>query len=113
MIDGLEYFSDVVSEQQEIDLLTYINKKGTWSNVMRRRVQHYGSVYQYKNASSTMPVEVPPVPDIFRQLAAQVVAGSEKITDKNWADSPQLYFSYTSTIFFFNFVLTQYLYLDR
>lgn len=109
MIDGLEYFDDAISEQQEIDLLTFINKEGSWSNVMRRRVQHYGSVYQYKNASSAMPVDVPPVPDIFRQLALEIVSKSDTLTDKTWATSPQLYIYFNH--FFFLFV--KYISIDR
>ena len=68
---GLVLYECAVSEEEETELIDFINSN-IWNCSMKRRVQHYGSVYQYKFAPPTLS-EVPPVPDIFISLLNRLV----------------------------------------
>lgn len=46
MSSGLKLLKDVISEQEEIDLLNRINLQ-SWENTYKRRTQQYGYFYDY------------------------------------------------------------------
>lgn len=66
VIKGLHYDIDFISEEEEEKLLEEINSF-EWSNILQRRVQHYGYKYDYKN--KTEPIEeVDSIPNCFQFL---------------------------------------------
>ena len=44
---GLQLLKDIISEQEEIDLLSHI-QQGEWLDIYTRRVQHFGYLYEYR-----------------------------------------------------------------
>lgn len=58
MIDGLIYYPDLLTKNQQNYVLSEIDKQ-VWSTELSRRVQHYGYKYNYKNRSidSSMKLE--------------------------------------------------------
>lgn len=46
MINGMQYISNYIGEQEESDLISYIDSR-EWSNHLKRRTQHYGYKYDY------------------------------------------------------------------
>lgn len=68
--EGLRMYEDFIDEGEERQLLDYINKQ-PWSSVLKRRVQHYGAAYQYRNAAA--PSQVPPVPQELYQLVKRIL----------------------------------------
>jgi len=57
MIDGLKYFQNCITEDQESKIVAEIDSHN-WSNELKRRVQHYGYKYDYtkKNIDKSMKV---------------------------------------------------------
>lgn len=48
--DGLYYINDYITNEEETQLIDYIDSQ-QWDNQLKRRVQHYGYRYNYKNRS--------------------------------------------------------------
>jgi alkylated DNA repair dioxygenase AlkB len=49
-IDGLTIYSDFITEDEENELVQIINNQ-KWDNTLKRRTQHYGYKYDYRNRS--------------------------------------------------------------
>lgn len=47
MIDGLQYFPEYITRDDETRLLAIVDKQ-LWLTSLKRRVQHYGYLYDYK-----------------------------------------------------------------
>ena len=60
-IEGLSYFPDFISEDIENYLLDAIDRN-TWSNELKRRVQHYGYRYDYKARAVSPASYLGPLP---------------------------------------------------
>ena len=63
-IPGLTIIEDFISEEEEKNLLKYINKQA-WLNSLSRRVQHYGYEYDYKSPQLKPAL---PIPEIFSKF---------------------------------------------
>ena len=46
-INGLTLINNFITEQEELELINKINAN-KWDNKIKRRVQHYGHVFEYK-----------------------------------------------------------------
>jgi alkylated DNA repair dioxygenase AlkB len=68
LIPGLTIVEDFISEQEEKELLNYINTK-SWLNSLSRRVQHYGFEYDYKSPQLKPAI---PIPEIFSRYYEKI-----------------------------------------
>jgi len=59
-LQGLILYNDVISKDDKNKIIEYLDNK-TWSNVLKRRTQHYGYEYNYKskNPKPTQPLAGP------------------------------------------------------
>lgn len=64
---GLRYIPEFISEEEEKTLLDAIDDSD-WSNVLKRRVQHYGYEYSYKQRTVTSDMYIGPVPNYFQTV---------------------------------------------
>ncbi|MEO0595226.1 MAG: alpha-ketoglutarate-dependent dioxygenase AlkB [Chloroflexota bacterium] len=71
MITGLRYIPNFVSEHSAKDLIDTIDHQ-FWMTDMKRRVQHYGYVYDYKKRIVTSDMALGGLPDWLADLAEQV-----------------------------------------
>jgi len=68
-LTGLTIIEDFISPRKEEELLSFIDSQ-PWSDVLKRRVQHYGFSYSY-----TPPYKVgkaPKIPPLFREIAGEI-----------------------------------------
>ena len=73
-IDGLHYIPDFISSSDEAELLQTIDAQN-WRTDLRRRVQHYGYVYDYKARNISRDLWLGPLPDWLSELTNKLVAG--------------------------------------
>jgi len=75
-MDGLTIVEDFITEEEEKELVTFINSQ-EWMSALSRRVQHYGYEYGY-----FPPYEVKPtkeIPDIFRKYVDKINPGFNQV----------------------------------
>ena len=60
-VPGLLYVPDFLSEVEEQELITTIDN-GDWSHVLKRRVQHFGWRYEYKDRKIDLSMRLGPLP---------------------------------------------------
>jgi alkylated DNA repair dioxygenase AlkB len=63
MIDGLKYFPDFISSEEEKELLSIIDAQEWNSRSLKRRVQHYGYVYDYTKRKIDSSSHLGPLPE--------------------------------------------------
>lgn len=68
-INGLTYIKDFITKAEEKELLKKINES-EWNTEIRRRTQHYGYRYPYKN--TTKLIEANPIPDFLQNILEKV-----------------------------------------
>ena len=68
-IPGLRYLSHYLPPAAQRHLLETIDQQ-TWSNELRRRVQHYGYRYDYKKRTVEPSMYLGPLPDWLGKLSA-------------------------------------------
>ncbi|MFO0658791.1 MAG: alpha-ketoglutarate-dependent dioxygenase AlkB [Polyangiaceae bacterium] len=71
-ISGLSLFADWLSPSEEAQLLETIDAQ-TWSNDLKRRVQHYGIRYDYKRRGLIREDELEPLPDWLVALSERLM----------------------------------------
>lgn len=64
-IPGLTYIPNYITPDQEVTLLQCIDKQ-PWTNTLKRRVQHYGYIYDYKARNITSKTKLGALPDWLR-----------------------------------------------
>jgi alkylated DNA repair dioxygenase AlkB len=74
-ISGLRYIPEYISQQEEAELALIIDAQ-SWITELKRRVQHYGYLYDYKARSVTPESYIGPLPDWLTPHAEQLRAGS-------------------------------------
>ena len=74
-IKGLSYFPNFISEDIAKDLLDAIDRN-TWSNELKRRVQHYGYRYDYKSRAVTAGSYLGPLPTWLDHFIAEILPSS-------------------------------------
>jgi len=75
-IPGLIIVEDYISEDEEKELLEFINQQ-QWLTALSRRVQHYGYEYSYRPPYELK--EAPAIPDLFQKYAAKLNPGFNQI----------------------------------
>jgi alkylated DNA repair dioxygenase AlkB len=70
-IPGLVYVSNFLTEAQESELVGLIDT-GEWSNVLKRRVQHFGWRYDYKSREIDSSMRLGPLPQWAMALAKRL-----------------------------------------
>ena len=75
-IPGLTYALDVLSESEELDLISKIDDSGKWSSAMRRRVQHYGFRYDYRSRRIDSSMVASSFPEWLEDLARRLTKSS-------------------------------------
>jgi alkylated DNA repair dioxygenase AlkB len=73
-VPGLFLCTDVIDRDAERALLALLDANA-WSDVLKRRVQHYGFQYDYKSRSLA-PAPAPPIPELCLQLATDLQSRS-------------------------------------
>lgn len=76
-IQGLSYQENFLTIPEENELVKNIDNQ-KWSNALKRRVQHYGHVYEYKNAVNNQDNKAIEIPDFLLKLF-------EKVKNNNYA----------------------------
>ncbi|MCF6446167.1 alpha-ketoglutarate-dependent dioxygenase AlkB [Nereida sp. MMG025] len=71
--DGLTYLENYISEDEAGRLVQEIDA-ATWRNDLKRRVQHYGYCYDYKERQARRKDYLGPLPELFRQLAERLTS---------------------------------------
>ena len=72
-IRGLRYIKDYISEDEHEELLAQIDKNN-WIKDLKRRVQHYGFMYDYKARKVNHSMRVGPLPSWLQKLAEKLQA---------------------------------------
>lgn len=72
-IDGLHYIPDFISVSDEAELLQIIDAQ-YWRADLRRRVQHYGYVYDYKARNISRDLWLGALPDWLSEMTTKLVA---------------------------------------
>ncbi len=72
-IPGLIYEPDFVAEEEETNLLAWIDG-AEWSTELRRRVQHYGWRYDYRKRQIDKSMRIGELPHWAQELAQRLVA---------------------------------------
>lgn len=62
IISGLVYQNDFLNSDEEIAILSQIEKE-EWDSSLKRRVQHYGYIYDYKKKNISQDVRKGELPD--------------------------------------------------
>lgn len=70
-VPGLILVRDFLSESEERDVLAVIDRS-EWSNVLQRRVQHYGWRYDYKARHIDQSMRLGPLPDWAAGIAKRL-----------------------------------------
>lgn len=78
MIPGLTYLSDFVSDEEQENLIKFIDSQ-PWIADLKRRTQHYGYKYDYTRKAIDANSYVGPIPKEFQFLA-------NRLLDKNYFD---------------------------
>ena len=66
-IEGLSYTKNYISTEQEKFLIKQIDNQ-PWLNMMKRRVQHYGYYYKYKDRKLTPDLKIGELPNWLQIL---------------------------------------------
>ncbi|MBW6425899.1 alpha-ketoglutarate-dependent dioxygenase AlkB [Rhizobium sp. XQZ8] len=69
---GVAYFEDFLSNAEEAMAEARLDA-GEWSNVLKRRVQHFGYIYDYKARTVTADAYLGKLPDWLHCLAERLV----------------------------------------
>ena len=72
-VPGLVYQSNFVTSEEELHLLKLIDDE-PWSNVLKRRVQHYGWRYDYKQRQIDETMRIGTLPKWAKELAQRLVS---------------------------------------
>jgi alkylated DNA repair dioxygenase AlkB len=67
-IRGLTYVPNFLLPEECKDILSCIDRR-SWSNVLQRRVQHYGYVYDYRKREIDKTMKLGPLPQFLKDLA--------------------------------------------
>lgn len=70
--EGLQYVESFVNRTEEDALLEHVDA-GLWRSDLKRRVQHFGWIYDYKKRIIDPSMYVGPLPDWLQSLAARIV----------------------------------------
>jgi alkylated DNA repair dioxygenase AlkB len=70
-IRGLRYIQDYINEDEHEVLLAQIDKNN-WIKDLKRRVQHYGFMYDYKSRRVSHTMRVGPLPPWLQELAEKL-----------------------------------------
>ena len=71
-IPGLELYTDFVSEEEERELLEFVDAQ-PWESLARRRVQHYGARFVYADRHLETGAAVRTLPEKLDELARRRV----------------------------------------
>jgi len=71
VIPGLTYIKEYITKEKESELIDIIDKQ-SWSQELKRRVQHYGYKYNYKSKSIDSSSYLGPMPNWLMQLCCQL-----------------------------------------
>ena len=71
-ISGLELIADFLSETEEAQIVSEIDR-ADWSTELQRRVQHYGWRYDYKSRQVDPSMRIGPLPDWATRVAQRLV----------------------------------------
>ena len=72
MIRGLTYIPEFISSSQEKELIDFIDGQ-PWLNDLKRRTQHYGYKYSYKERKIDQSMYLGPLPAIFAAWASNLI----------------------------------------
>lgn len=71
-ISGLKLIADFLTEAEEREILSEIDR-ADWSSELQRRVQHYGWRYDYKSRQVDSSMRIGPLPDWAARVAERLV----------------------------------------
>jgi len=79
MIEGLIYRPEFLTPEEQTAALAEVDSR-PWRDDLKRRVQHYGYVYDYTRKSVDTSMYLGPLPDFANVIAAKI--GSDKMPDQ-------------------------------
>lgn len=73
---GLYYFKDIISENEEKEIINYLNRENEWFNVVpntkSREVIHYGYEYPYRFDKNSKMNKIKDIPEIFNNVLKKI-----------------------------------------
>jgi len=74
-ISGLSYLPNFIAETESVALQTHIDNQ-VWRSDLKRRVQHYGYIYDYRARAISTDMKLGPLPDWLDELGKTLVEQS-------------------------------------
>ncbi len=71
-IPGLIYVKEYIDREEELELIRVIDQQ-SWSQELKRRVQHYGYKYNYKNKAIDSSAYLGPMPNWLIRLCYELL----------------------------------------
>ncbi len=71
-ISGLRYIPNFISADMSAELLERIDKQN-WRADLRRRVQHYGYIYDYRSRAISHDMKLGPLPSWLSEISSKLV----------------------------------------
>ena len=71
-ISGLRYIPNFISAAMSAELLERIDKQN-WRADLRRRVQHYGYIYDYRSRAISHDMKLGPLPNWLGEISSKLV----------------------------------------
>ena len=71
-ISGLRYIPNFISAAMSAELLERIDKQD-WRADLRRRVQHYGYIYDYRSRAISHDMKLGPLPNWLGEISSKLV----------------------------------------
>jgi len=71
-ISGLSYLSNFIAQAESTSLLTHIDNQA-WRSNLKRRVQHYGYVYDYRLRAISKDMKLGPLPNWLGGMTRKLV----------------------------------------
>lgn len=72
MIDGMTYIPNLLGPEEQVSILQEIDNR-SWSDELKRRVQHYGYRYDYKERSVNPDMYLGPLPDFVNVVIERMM----------------------------------------
>jgi alkylated DNA repair dioxygenase AlkB len=71
-IPGLTIITEVITPEDQLDLVKSITEKGVWNNSLKRRTQHYGYRYDYTAKNISPSDYLGPFPEWLNDLSSKM-----------------------------------------
>ena len=90
-VTGLVYITNFITTEEETNILAQLDN-GEWSTVLKRRVQHFGYIYDYKSRSVSDEHKIGDLPSwsepLFDRLREMKICSKDENSAPFWQENP-------------------------